>query len=102
MSLSRTAVKLLIRFVFVDVFPLCPGFIALLSIPQAGMPERRLPLAPACGIRVPRGARVASQQIPILRMDRFFLLSFMVSCKRDWWVWRDQSPAVSDGGVQAH
>ena len=101
MSLFRTAVKLLIRFVFVDVVPLCPGFFALLSIPQAGMPERRSPLAPACGIRVHRGARVASQQSPILRMDRLFLLWFIVSCKRDLPVVLDFSPPASAGVVPA-
>src|SRR5438045_866728 len=39
--------------------------------------------AQACGIRVHRGARVASQQSPILRMDQMFVRSFILSCKWD-------------------
>ena len=47
-----------------------PGFNALKPIPQAGMPERKSLPVPVCGIRTEGGARVASQQSPILRFGK--------------------------------
>ena len=46
------------------------GFIASKPIPQASMPGRREIPVPACGFRAEGGARVASQQSPILRFGK--------------------------------